>query len=495
MRLLTIVSLTLVFATGCASHKTKTETEQTNPSEGWSLVPPNVQSDEESDISDNDFTYPYRPSRTLLMDIRHLRAEVKFEIPKKHLLGSAQLTLKPYIYPQDSVVLDARGFDIHLVALQNGTQLKSLSYTYDSLQIHIKLDKTYKASDSLVLRIDYTSKPDELPQTASGHAITSDKGLYFINPDGTDSTKPFQIWTQGETQSNSCWLPIVDAPNEKYTQELLITVPDKYVTLSNGKLVSSKVQGSLRTDYWKQTLPHSAYLTAMIIGDFAVVKDKWRDKEVSYYVEKEYAPYARLVFGNTPRMMEYFSQLTGVAFPWDKYGQVVIRDFVSGAMENTTAVTFFDKLQHDNHAHLDETYENVISHELFHHWFGDLVTAESWSNLPLNEAFANYGEYFWIDYAYGHDEAELHRYNEWKIYREEASQAPKKLIRFHYDRPDDMFDGHSYQKGGLVFHYLRNIIGDQAFFKGLNIYLTRYAYKTAEIHDLRSILKMFPGRT
>jgi aminopeptidase N len=135
------------------------------------------------------------------------------------------------------------------------------------------------------------------------------------------------------------------------------------------------------------------------VGNFQVVKDDWRDSvEVSYYLEPEYAPYARMIFGNTPEMIEFFSRRLGVDFAWPKYSQIVVRDFVSGAMENTSAVVFYDRLHQDAREHLDESYENVISHELFHHWFGDLVTAESWANLALNESFATYGEYLWNEH-------------------------------------------------------------------------------------------------
>src|SRR5689334_16005454 len=148
MRLLTIASLLLVFVSGCSSRKAETPTGDAIPAEGWTVYPPS-ETEDQAVISDEDFEYPYRPSRTLLMDIRHIRAEVKFDIPKRHLIGSAQLTMRPYIYPQDSLVLDAKGFDIHQVALQKGTQLVPLTYKYDSLQLNIRLDKTYNPTDSL----------------------------------------------------------------------------------------------------------------------------------------------------------------------------------------------------------------------------------------------------------------------------------------------------------------------------------------------------------
>jgi len=183
-------------------------------------------------------------------------------------------------------------------------------------------------------------------------------------------------------------MPTIDAPNEKHTQELFITAQANEVTLSNGKLVSiTKNADGTHTDYWQQTLPHAPYLTMMAIGEFNITKRKWRDSvEVSYYLEKDYHQYADLIFGPTAEMLECFSQRLGVDYPWYKFSQIIVRDYVSGAMENTTAVIHGEFVQHDRREHFDNDQEDIIAHEMFHHWFGDLTTAESWSNLPLNES-------------------------------------------------------------------------------------------------------------
>ena len=265
-----------------------------------------------------------------------------------------------------------------------------------------------------------------------------------------------------------------------------ITVADSFVTLSNGILAGSQknADGS-RTDHWSMTQPHAPYLFMMAIGKFHKHSEQWRGKEVSYYVDHAFAPYAKLIFGNTPEMLEFFSNKLGVEYPWQKYAQVVVQEFVSGAMENTSATTHCDVLQHDSREHVDNTEEDYISHELFHQWFGDLVTCESWANLTLNEGFATYGEYLWKEYKYGRDEADHHLQNDLDSYLGEAERSPKNLIRYHHDTPDDMFDAHSYQKGGLVLHMLRYYLGDPAFFQGLKLYLTRNAYSAVEVAELR----------
>ena len=375
-----------------------------------------------------------------------------------------------------------------------------LNYTYnDALKLNIDLGRTYKSTEQYTISIEYVSKPDELEMGGSS-AITGDKGLYFINPKGEEKNKMPQIWTQGETQANSVWFPTIDSPNAKTTQEIYITVEDKYVTLSNGDLVSSKKnKDGTRTDYWKQDLPHAPYLFMMAIGEYSIVKDSYTKKdgskiEVNYYVEPEYEKDARGIFGETPNMIGYFSELLDLEYPWDKYNQVVVRDYVSGAMENTGAVIFGEYVYKDKEDLLDGNDQSTIAHELFHHWFGDLVTCESWANLPLNESFANYSQYLWDEYRYGMDEADYQAEMEADGYFQSASyQGYHDLIWFdHFDK-EDMFDGHSYNKGGRILHMLRSYLGDEAFFKGLNNYLTTNKYKAAEFHHLRLAFEEVSG--
>ncbi|GAB3198992.1 M1 family metallopeptidase [Pontibacter aydingkolensis] len=436
----------------------------------------------------------FNPSRTLEHDLLHTKLRVSFNWEKQHLNGIAELTLKPYFYPQDKLTLDAKGMDIHGVNLMKGYNGTPLKFEYDGEKLTIDLNKTYTRTEEYTIEIDYTAKPNELKAKGSD-AILQDKGLYFINPLGKDPDKPKQIWTQGETEANSAWFPTFDTPNERMTQEIYITIDPKYTTLSNGTFMYSRQNADgTKTDYWKQELPHAPYLTMMAIGEYAVVKDKWRNKEVNYYVEPAYKGTAKKVFGNTPEMMEFFSKKLGVDYPWAKYSQVVVRDFVSGAMENTSASTFMEDLQMNERELLDKSWDGIIAHELFHQWFGDYVTTESWANLPLNEAFANYSELLWAEHKYGADEAAYLQLDELGQYLNESETKREPLIRYQYGDREDMFDSHSYAKGGRVLHMLRKLVGDDAWWASLNHYLTKHKHTAVEVAELRMAFEDITGQ-
>jgi aminopeptidase N len=440
---------------------------------------------------------PYQPSSTKTSDLVHTKLAVRFDYAKRYLYGQEWVTLKPHAYATDTLRLDAQGMDIKTVALMNGSSQQPLKFDYsDKNNLRINLGKLFKPGEQYVVYIEYTAKPDEL-QVQGSQAITDAKGLYFINPDSTTKGKPVQIWTQGETQSSSAWFPTIDRPNQKTTEEIAMTVPAKYTTLSNGQLVSQVPAGpGLRTDTWKMDLPHSPYLFMMAVGDFKVYKDKWRGKDVTYYLEPKYAPFAKEIFGNTPDMLEFFSQRLGVEFPWNKYAQIVARDYVSGAMENTSATLHGEQVQLDGRELLDREYsgESVIAHELFHQWFGDYVTAESWSNITVNESMADFSEALYAQHKYGQDASDAHNYRYVQSYLRSPRDAAKNLVRFHYNNREDVFDLVSYQKGGAIVQMLRTYLGDDVFFAGLQKYLTDNKFGNGEAHQMRLAMEAVSGQ-
>lgn len=437
----------------------------------------------------------YRATHTKVTELKHTKLKVNFDYQKEQMNGEEWLTASPYFYPTNELVLDAKAMLIHEVALDNNGKKSPLKYEYKDDILKITLDKTYQKNQDYTVYIKYTSRPNEVKQQGS-MAINDAKGLYFINAQGTDPELPTQIWTQGETEASSAWFPTIDKPNQKTTQEIYMTVPDKYVTLSNGILKDSqKESNGLRTDHWVMDKRHSTYLFFMGVGEYAIVKDKWKNIPVDYYIEKEYEPYAKQIYGNTPEMIDFFSKRMNYDYPWAKYAQISGRNYVSGAMENTTATLHgSDILQKPGQLIDENTWEDTIAHELFHHWFGDLVTAESWSNLTVNESFANYSEYLWNEHKYGKDQADYHLMTDVNRYIHNPSDFKKNLVRFNYESREDVFDLVTYQKGGGILNMLRNYLGDDAFFAGMNDYLKTNEYQNAEAHQLRLSFEKVSGK-
>jgi len=435
----------------------------------------------------------YRASEPMYWDIIHTRLALSFNMKERTADGRAWVSLRPYFYPSATISLNAQSMRIDSVLL-GGSGGRPLKYSYINDSLNITLDRVYHRTDSLQLYVKYTAMP-YATLTGGSKAITDDRGLYFINTDNTIPNKPSQIWTQGETEANSHWIPTIDQPNERFTTQLELTIPDSLTTLSNGALVSSiKNPGGMRTDTWRMDMPIQTYAIMMAIGKFSVVQDEqWQGKEISYYVEPAYAPYAKKMFNNTPEMVDFFSKITGVPFPWNKYSQVVVRDYVSGAMENTTASLFGEFMNQNFREIADKNYEDIVSHELFHQWFGDYVTAESWSNLTVNESFATYGEHLWRLYKYGKASTDELAFSDLGKYLSAAEHNDDPLVRFHYHGREDMFDRISYQKGAAILNYLHKLIGDSAFYNAMNVYLTDNALQAAEAHHWRLAVEEVTG--
>ncbi len=444
---------------------------------------------------DTSWKKNYRSFPTKENDLVHTKLVAHFDYTNATLNGEAWLELHPHFYATNLLKLDAKGMDIHTVSIVSNKGMSALKYTYDGLILNIELDKTYTASQNYTVYIKYTAKPNEYKAKGSA-AITDAKGLYFINPLGKDKNKPTQIWTQGETEGTSVWIPIIDKPNQKCTQEFQLYVPSKYVSLSNGLLVKQVPQNDgTRLDVWKMDQVHAPYLFFIGIGDYAVVKDSYKGKEVNYYIEKEFEKQARQIYGKTPQMMALYEKLLGVPYPWAKYAQISGRDYVSGAMENTSCTLHSDAVQQDARELKDgNAWEGTIAHELFHQWFGDLVTAESWSNITVNESFADYSQTLWFENSKGKDAGDYENYTGLRNYFSSPTDAEKNLVRFYYSEREDVFDLVSYQKGGRILHMLRHFVGDDAFFKSLNKYLTDNKFSNGSAIKLKLAFEAVTGK-
>jgi len=472
----------------CSSFKKKDKEEALAVDSAAAVVePPYFQKGNFRPIAD------YRGSESKRMELIHMDLQLSFNQEKEEVTGRASIQMKAHFTPQDSVCLDARGFTLNSVEWKSKDVFKPLTYAYNDSVLTVYFPEPSTPQNPVTVVVDYSVQPGKAKGNIAA-AQKDEKGFFFINKKDEFGKSIQQVWTQGETQGNRCWFPTIDQPNQKFTHNIAFTVPKNWVSLSNGELeFSEQASATHRIDHWSMKQPHAPYLVMVAAGPWAVVRDEWKGKELEYYVDSAYLPYAKAIFGKTPAMISFYSEKLGVPFPWQKYSQVVVQDFISGAMENTTAVTFGSYAQRNAKELVDDNADLTIAHELFHHWFGDLVTCESWSHLPLNESFATFSELMWAEHTGGESAFQQQLLEKKSSYFNEIEQKRVVPIRHYYNDPDDLFDAHSYARGGVVLNMLRRQMGDEAFYAGLKHYLTTHAYKTAEIDDLRQSFEEVTG--
>lgn len=425
----------------------------------------------------------YRGSRKRIVDILNTTLHLNFDWGKEKIIGKAVVTAKPYFKDVNQVVLDARSFQVSSITLKG--QASPLKYKNTGDQLIIDLPRFFQKSERFELTIEYSAQP-----SYANNVPTGENGLFFKQ----EGTYPSHIWTQGEVANNSNWYPTIDSPNEKMTQEIFVTIAQDKMSLSNGLFLGTTFnEDGTKTDHWKLDQKHSPYLTMLFVGQFSMIKDSWRGKDLYYVVEPKYTNRAKEIFGRTPEMLSFFSDKLGVEYPWPKLGQVVTRDFTAGGMENTGAIVYYEAVYQDESILLGKNYDDLVAHEIFHQWFGDLTTCESWANLSLNESFATYGEYLWLQEKEGNMEADYHLDLDLNNYLQESFGKMDPIVKFDYESPDELFDNHRYAKGGRVLHMLRNYVGEEAFFESLNLFLTQNAYKNVEMPQLRMAFEEVTG--
>ncbi len=408
--------------------------------------------------------------------VEHLALDLTLDLDAKSVSGTASLTVKRVDPNATELPLDAIGFDLQKVTLDG----HRVAHRYDGRVLTVTIPV---ASRGGVLAVTYSATPR--------------RGLYFLEPDEHVKDRPRQVWSQCQEEDARHFLPCHDKPHVKMTTEMTVTVPNGFYVLSNGELASSSKpkEGPWRF-HWKMSAPHPSYLLTLVAGEFAEVTAKAGGVPLSYLVPRGREGDVERTFGRTPQMIEYFGTLTGVAFPWNKYAQVVVSDFIFGGMENTTATTMYEHILLDERAALDVTSDDLVAHELAHQWFGDYVTCRDWSDGWLNEGFATFMEHVWREKHLGKDEHEYAVKGDLDAYMAEAAGRYRRPIVCHaYDAPLDLFDRHLYEKGGLVLHLLRLELGSDLFWRGVSVYLKRHAFGVVETKDLQRALEEVSGRS
>lgn len=423
---------------------------------------------------------PTRWSRSRVVDVKHIKLDIAVDLEGKSIRGTSSLTFSAITEDVTSITLDAMDMEIGTLESDAGIPL---SHNYDGERLRIDFSGALPYDKDITLKIPYS-------------VSTPKAGAYFIAPDEFYPNKKVEMWTQGQDEDSRFWYPCFDYPNERLTSEIRVTVPARFNTLSNGALLSETDNGDgSKTWHWKHDVPHVTYLVMLAVGEWILVEDEWDGIPVNYYAYEEDLSRAKNSFGQTPDMVRYFSEKIGVRYPYAKYAQVAATDFIFGGMENTTATVQTDQTLHDDRAHLDFSSNPLVSHELAHQWFGDLITMRDWSHAWLNEGFTTYMECCWTQEEHGDEEFQWYMLHEMENYlAEDKSNYRRAIVCNRYDEPIDLFDRHLYEKGACVQHMLRSILGERLFWKALKHYTEKHAGGYAITQDWQTAIEEATGR-
>jgi aminopeptidase N len=424
---------------------------------------------------------PLRTAADRPIDIRHLRLDLRVDLANKSVDSLATLHVRA-MRPLASVSLDAAAFQVKGVTLQKpGGAETPAHFSHDGHKLAIDLAPSWLTGQETTLRITYRiHEPKD--------------GLYFFGPTPEEPDVPLTVWSQGEPEANRYWIPCLDEPDQRQTTEMVATVPEGFEVLSNGKLLERRSNADRTvTFHWLQDRPHVSYLITLVVGRFDIIQEEWDHIPVLYYVPVGHKDEIPSTFGKTREMLSFFSQRFGIHYPWDKYAQVIVEQFTMGGMENTSATSLVDGGLHDKRSLLDDTPEGLISHEMAHQWWGDLVTCKDWAHIWLNEGFASYAEALWDEHSRGADEYAYNMLQKARAAIKDAKTRP--VVDHRYPNAWSMFDARAYPKGAWLLHMLRRRLGDEAFFRSLQRWGTEHRLQCVETSDFRETLEKETGRS
>lgn len=413
-------------------------------------------------------------ARDLNFLIKHIRLELKILPQKRFIEGQAILHVVAHSSPIEHIVLDAAELNIKEVWVNK----KKAKWQGVKHKLHIETGAVMKPSRVFQVRVVYSATPRT--------------GLYFVLPGKAYPKRPVHVFSQGETEDNRFWFPSFDTTNMRFTSETVFTVPKPLMVVTNGTLLKKTEKGKFVTYHHKMKHNHVNYLLAVAVGVFKAYKQEWKGIPITSYVPPEDFDKAERSFKNTADMMKFFSEKIGFMYPYAKYDQVTVHNFVAGGMENITATILTHGTLHDANEHLNWRSDGLVAHELAHQWFGDLLTCVDWSHIWLNESFATYFDKLYVEHKWGQDEFDHGRQRMlgWYWY----ASYHRAIQTNVYEFPGDMFDSHSYPKGAAVLHMIRRILGDRLWWDAINFYVTTNAHGLVETSDFRRSLEIISGK-
>ena len=409
----------------------------------------------------------------------NIALDFHFNIPEEEIIGSATEKIIPLSPAYKTIHLNAKNMTIKEVMLGK----KKLNYSYNGKILTIDLDKKYGLTDTLTFTVDYTAIPPR-------------RGIFFIMPDSAYPDVTPQIWSQSESEDAQFWYPCHDYPDDFSTSSITAIVPSDWVVVSNGilKKVSANKSDRTKTFYWVESKPHVVYLNSIVAGKFKILKARWDDVPIEYYVGSRYVKDAESNFSHTPDILKYFSQVTGYHYPWQKLSLSGVSQFTAGGMENVSAITLTDLTFHNKYAHPRETTTDLVSHETAHQWFGDLLTCRNWSNIWLNEGFATYFEALYGEHAFGNDHFVYEMNEDHQIVLQADKMGRLPTVDNRYLTADDAFGSNVYERGASILHMLRNILGDKLFFKTIRYYVHTNKFKNVGTRDFEKAVRLATGK-
>ena len=435
--------------------------------------------------------------RSRAIDVKHVAIDIKFDWEKSQAFGVSTVTVAPFS-DTDKIYLDAAYMTINSVKAADGSDLKFNYAGKDANDnLEIILPRVYKSGEDVTVKVDYATNyvntADE--ETSIG---SFGRGLRFIKPTKQEPNKPMQIWSQGETEFNRYWFPSYDTPNDFRTSELRATVEKKYTVVSNGKLMEDKDNGDgTHTVYWKMDVPYSNYLTSIVVGEFSEVSNgSYEGIPVMAYGYKNETAEVAATTKNITDMVKFFSEKTGVKYPYPKYSQTMVEDF-GGGMENISATTQIEEMIHDERELLENDSDGLQAHELAHQWFGDYVTTRDWGQIWLNESFATYFDALYQEYKKGHEHFVYDevRNNQNQVLGTWNDGTRRPIVTKYYANKDAMFDNYAYPGGASILHMLRKHLGEENWWKAINLYLKTNAHQPVSTEDFRIAVEEATGQS
>jgi len=418
----------------------------------------------------------YAPDRKV--DILHVRIDVTPNFTDRTVAGTVTITFVPIAKPLSEIRLSAMDLNVYRVWSDAGMA----GWTATREDLTVTFDPAVQPGKEVRLNVLYDAQPEQ--------------GLYFRTPELGYRPEKMHLFSQGESHEAPYWYPNYDFPNERFTSEVICHVPADMTVISNGRLVDERADGAtgLKAVHWRQDKPHVNYLIALAAGCFKKIESRYKDVPLAFYTPAPEIGLAARSFEGTDDMIAFFEQQTGVPYPWDKYDQVAVEDFVAGGMENTSLTILTENTLFTPETENLDTSTMLVAHELAHQWFGDYVTCKDWANVWLNEGFATYYEHLYEGHKNGQAQLLYDLYQDTRRIMAD-SESTRPIFDRNYQSESEQFDYRAYQKGAWVLHMLRARLGDATFQRCIQMYLNRYGLSTVTTEDLRAVAEEVSGQS